>query len=81
MSDTRYFPKDLMTEFIEVYHHHPASWKNKSKEYVNKNLKNQRYVALLEICKKFAPSANKDYVCKKIQSLRGSFRIEVNKVE
>jgi hypothetical protein len=77
MSDTRYFPKDLMTEFIEVYHEHPALRKVKSKEYVNKNLKNQGYAALLEICKKFDPSANKDYVCKKIQSLRGSFRKEI----
>jgi hypothetical protein len=81
MSDTRYFPKDLITEFIEVYHHHPALWKVKSKEYVNKNLKNQVYVAPLEICKKFDPSANKDTVCKKNQSLRGSFRKELKKVE
>jgi hypothetical protein len=49
MSDTRYFPKDFMTEFAEVYHQHPALWKVKSKEYVNKNLKIQGYVALLEI--------------------------------
>jgi hypothetical protein len=81
MSDTTNFPKDLMTEFIEVYHQHPALWKVKSKEYVNENLQNQGYVTLLEICKKFDPSANKDYLCKKIPSLRGSFRKELKKVE
>jgi hypothetical protein len=66
ISDTRYFQKDLITEL--------SFWKVDSKEYVYKKLKNQGYLALLGICKTFDPSANKDYVCKIIQSLRGSFQ-------
>jgi hypothetical protein len=61
------------TEFIKVHHQHPALWKVKSKEYVNENLKNQGYVTLLEICKKFDPSANEDYVCKKNSFSEGFF--------
>ncbi|XP_050307343.1 uncharacterized protein LOC126744056 [Anthonomus grandis grandis] len=81
MSDTRYLPKNVLNKFIEVYREHPALWKIKSKDYTNKNLKNVGYDALVNICKEVEPNANREYVSKKIQSLRGSFRKELKKIE
>lgn len=80
MADTRYWSKELIRDFIEEYRLHPCLWKIKSKEYTNKNLKNQAYDKLVELCKTCNVEANRDYVIKKIQSLRGSFRKEMKKV-
>ncbi|KAJ8936959.1 hypothetical protein NQ318_015621 [Aromia moschata] len=80
MTDCRYWSKDLLTNFIEVYKANHCLWKIKSKEYTNKNLKTIAYDKLIDICKTVNPEANKDYVVKKIQSFRGSFRKEIKKV-
>ncbi|KAF6217089.1 hypothetical protein GE061_001442 [Apolygus lucorum] len=79
--DIRHTTKEFMTEFISIYREHPALWKTKSKEYVNRNLKNVGYDALIELYKKVDPDADRDLVSKKIQSLRGSFRKELKKFE
>lgn len=80
MTDSRYWSKDFTTEFIELYKSHPCLWKIRSKEYTNKNLKNQAYEKLVRLCKKVHPEATRDFVVKKIQSLRGSFRKEAKKM-
>lgn len=80
MGDSRYWSKDFVRHFIEIYKSYPCLWKVRSKDYTNKNLKNKAYEKLVEICKTIYPDANKDYVIKKIQSFRGSFRKEVKKV-
>lgn len=69
-----------MTGFINIYKQHPCIWRIKSKEYVNNNLKNEAYDMLVTFCKLVFPNANRDFVSKKIQSLRGSFRKEITKV-
>ncbi|KAF6202450.1 hypothetical protein GE061_004850 [Apolygus lucorum] len=79
MSDIRNASREFMTEFINTYRAHPALWKTKSKDYVNRNLKNTGYEALIEIFKKVDQNADRDLVAKKIQSLRGSFRKELKK--
>lgn len=81
MADTRYWSKEFMTNFIEEYKSHPCLWKIKAKEYTNKNLKNEAYEKLVNMCKNVFPEANRDFVVKKIQSMRGSFRKELKKVE
>ncbi|CAG9822156.1 unnamed protein product [Phaedon cochleariae] len=82
MTDTRYFSKDFMTEFIRVYREHTSLWKIKSKAYMNKNLKNVGITQLIEVCKQFQiMEADKNFVMKKIQSIRGSFRKELKKIE
>lgn len=73
--------KEFLTEFIEVYRQHPALWKVKSKEYVNKNLKIAAYNSLIEVCCKYNITADKGMVSKKIQSLRSAFRKEYRKIE
>jgi predicted house-cleaning noncanonical NTP pyrophosphatase (MazG superfamily) len=81
MSDSRYLSKEFIIEFLEKYRQFPCLWKIKSKDYTNKNLKNRAYDELLTVCKNINPEANRDFVVKKIQSFRGSFRKELKKVE
>lgn len=81
MNDSRYLSKEFVIEFLEKYRQFPCLWKIKSKDYTNKNLKNRAYDELLTVCKTINPEANRDFVVKKIQSFRGSFRKELKKVE
>ncbi|CAH0556169.1 unnamed protein product [Brassicogethes aeneus] len=81
MADIRHVTKEVLTEFIEIYRSHPALWKVKSKEYVNRNLKNLGYDALVEFYQKVDPNADRNLVSRKIQSMRGSFRKELKKFE
>ncbi|KAK5648065.1 hypothetical protein RI129_002957 [Pyrocoelia pectoralis] len=81
MADSRYWSKEVVTNFIEIYKNHPCLWKIKSKDYTNRNLKNAAYNELVDFCKTINPEANRDYVVKKIQSFRGSFRKELRKME
>lgn len=55
--------------------------KSNRKNIHNKNLKNKAYDQLIDLCKTVFPEANKDFVVKKIQNFRGSFRKELKKVE
>lgn len=81
MADIRHISKEFITEFISLYRSHPALWKTKSKDYVNRTLKSIGYDALINLYKQVDANANRDVVTKKIQSLRGSFRKELKKYE
>jgi len=81
MSDSRYLSKEFISEFLEKYREFPCLWKIKSKDYTNKNLKNRAYDELLKVCKSINPEEIRDFVMKKIQSFRGSFRKEFKNVE
>lgn len=79
--DTRYWNKEFMSEFIELYRCHPSLWKIGSKDYTNRNLKSKAYEEMVELCKKIYDKADKNFVTKKIQAIRGCFRKESKKVE
>ncbi|KAG8230157.1 hypothetical protein J437_LFUL010408 [Ladona fulva] len=81
MADLRCWNKERVIGFLKVYKENPCLWKVKSKEYTNKNLKNEAYEKLIAYCKPVFPEADKGFVIKKIQSLRGSFRKELKKVQ
>lgn len=73
--------KDLIVELLQLYKSFPCLWKIKSEEYKNKNKKEDAYKCLVTFCKeKGFPEATREFVVKKIQSLRGSFRKELKKV-
>jgi len=73
---------DNLERFIELYRSYPCLWKVKSDEYKNRNLKNRSYDKLIEICKSAVCSnAKKNFVIKKIQGIRGSFRKELKKIK
>ncbi|KAJ8722591.1 hypothetical protein PYW07_003771 [Mythimna separata] len=81
MADMRTWNKAIVTELISIYQSHPCLWKVKSAEYKNKILKEAAYDELIAFCKKKGfIEANRDFVVKKIQSLRSSFRKEMKKV-
>lgn len=72
--------KDNLEKFIELYRSFLCLWKIKSDDYKNKNLKNRAYHELIEFCKReICPNANKDFIQKKIQGIRGAFRKELKK--
>ena len=73
--------KKYWCEFIELYKQHPCLWNVKSKEYSNRNIKNQAYEILVRKLKEKNESATRDTVTKKINNMRSSLRKEVKKVE
>lgn len=72
--------RDFWESFINLYKLYPCIWNSKSPDYNNKNLRDKAYSDLVDFCKTRYPSANKDYVVKKIHSFRCSFRRELRKV-
>lgn len=80
MSDTRFLSKEFLTEFIKLYESFPCLWKIRSKQYVNKNFKNEANDELVKFCAKTYTEADVKFVKNKIQSIRNSFRKEVKKV-
>lgn len=78
--DVRLWSRDLITDFINLYKSYPCLWKIKSEAYKNRNLRDEAYNKMTEFCRlRGFPNANRDFVVKKIQSLRGSFRKELKK--
>ncbi|XP_047997488.1 uncharacterized protein LOC125235097 [Leguminivora glycinivorella] len=67
--------------FIRIFRQNTSLWKVKSKEYSNRHIKNMAYDELVNYCKQIGfASANRDFVTKKIQNLRGAFRKELKKL-
>ncbi|RLU23308.1 hypothetical protein DMN91_003512 [Ooceraea biroi] len=80
--DIRLWSKELITDFINMYKCYPCLWKIKSDEYKNRNLRDEAYKNLIEFYKmRGFPDTNRDFIVKKIQSLRGSFRKETKKIQ
>lgn len=63
-----------------AYRNNTCLWKIKSKDYLNKDLKFEAYKQLVQICRKEHRTAGREFVVKKINSLRGSFRREYKRV-
>lgn len=79
MSDVRCYPKAFITEFIELYKSLPCLWKVKSKEYNDRNMKNLAYRKMVAKLREMDPTADRESVIKKINSLRSSYRKEKRK--
>lgn len=82
MADTaRFMSTEFLPTFINVYRNHPCLWYLKSKDYSNKDLKTAAYKELIQLTKKIIPSCDLNFVKRKIEVLRGSFRRERRKVK
>lgn len=71
---------DFLTQFIDMYRELPCLWMVKSKDYYNRNKRQEALDKLMELCKEVCPSPTRDYVCKKIANLRTVFKKELNKI-
>lgn len=72
--------RKFIIECIEVYRSLPALWDIKSKDYSNRNKKNEQYEQLLRKYKEYYPDADKSQLVKKFNSLRTNFRKELNRI-
>lgn len=48
MTDVRNYSREFISEFINMYQSLPCLWKIKSKEYSDRNKKNEAYEKLVE---------------------------------
>lgn len=71
----------FVLELIELYHELPVLWKVKSKEYSDRNKRYAAYETLLAKYRERYPTATKDDLTKKINSLRTNYRKELKKVQ
>lgn len=81
MADTAAFMyPEFLTSFIEAYKQQPCLWNMKSTYYGNKSKREDALKALVNFTRQTIPDVNLDFVKKRIEILRGSFRKEFNKV-
>ncbi|XP_039299677.1 uncharacterized protein LOC111049534 [Nilaparvata lugens] len=72
--------RDFVISVIEMYRDHTCLWKITDPGYHDKVKRNAALEMILEFFKTVDPTATKDVVTKKLNSMRGSFRKEMNKV-
>lgn len=72
--------RDFIAAVIDLYRVFPCLWKKQDMDYNNKIKRNLALEELLVLFKKIDSSATIEVVKNKINSLRGSFRKELNKV-
>jgi len=72
--------KTFLVEFIEEYKKFPRLWRIKSEKYRDRNLKNKAYKHLLDKMREVDADATIQMVKNKIDSMRGCFRKELEKI-
>lgn len=72
--------REFLGEFIETYRSFPCLWLKTSKDYFDRNKKDLAYAELVELYKKVEPTADRNLVVKKINSLRTVYKKELAKV-
>jgi len=77
---TKMEERSFMIECINLYRDLPALWNVKSKDYSNRNKKNDSYETLVKKYKEKYPQATKEDVKKKMNALRTNWRKEFKKV-
>ncbi|XP_014290591.1 uncharacterized protein [Halyomorpha halys] len=70
----------FLTKVIEMYRELPCLWNRADPHYNNKVKRDVALDQMLELFKEHDPNASKDTVQKKINTLRGCYRKELNKV-
>ncbi|XP_075148575.1 uncharacterized protein LOC142222354 [Haematobia irritans] len=73
--------KRLCLEFIEMYRSMPALWDVSSKNYSNKQIKQENYNKLLQKYREWVPHGSLDDMKNKIACLRSVYRREVKRLE
>ncbi|XP_015925701.1 uncharacterized protein [Parasteatoda tepidariorum] len=73
--------RQVMQEFIEIYHSEQSLWKVRSSHYNNKTIKSMAYSRLVAKLQELYPNADIELVKRKINALRTNYRKELRKVE
>uniref|UniRef100_A0A8D8SQ91 MADF domain-containing protein n=1 Tax=Cacopsylla melanoneura TaxID=428564 RepID=A0A8D8SQ91_9HEMI len=75
-----FYAPQFLRHFIELYRSHPCLWQIKNPNYGNKSMRKAAYEDLVDLTKTIVQDCDEDYIKKKIDSLRGSYRRETKKV-
>ncbi|CAG9782437.1 unnamed protein product [Diatraea saccharalis] len=71
----------ILEEFIEIYKSEPCLWRVKCKEYHDRDKRSAAYHRWMSKLKELEPTATKEDVIKKINTLRSNVRRERKKYE
>lgn len=74
------YERNFILDCIRVYKALPCLWKVKSKEYRDRQKKNDAYGILVNKFRERYPEADREFVKKKINSLRTNYRKELKKI-
>ncbi|XP_047738613.1 uncharacterized protein LOC108669816 isoform X4 [Hyalella azteca] len=81
MADSRLFMSpDFSTKFIEEYRKLPCLWKVRCSEYSNKWRRDEAWEHLVGITREKEVNADLNFVKKKVDNIRASFRKELRKI-
>ncbi|XP_045462488.1 uncharacterized protein LOC123672444 isoform X1 [Harmonia axyridis] len=80
MSDLRCFSREFLYEFIDLYKQFPCLWQVKNRDYSDRHKKNAAYKKMIKKVREVDKKATREKVIKKINTIRGCFRREHNKV-
>ena len=72
--------RKFFEDFLETYQNLPTLWQSRSDDYKNTYLRTEAWETLLTKYKEFDENASMDVVKKKINSMRTSYRRELNKI-
>lgn len=70
----------FLTCFIQVYKQLPCLWRVKSKDFCNKSKREEAWRSLVDFTGKSIPDVDVEFVKKRVEILRASFRKEFNRV-
>ena len=72
---------EIDKEFTNIYKLHECLRNNKIEAYANRNMRSAAYNELIEKYKKKYPAAHKDFITKRIHTMRCNFHREFKKVQ
>lgn len=73
--------KQIQEEFIALFRDSPCLWQITSKDYHDRPKREVAFQRLIEKLQVVEPQANKDFVIKKINNMRSSYRKELKKIK
>ncbi|XP_018015340.1 uncharacterized protein LOC108672216 [Hyalella azteca] len=81
MTDSRLFMSpDFLTKFKDEYRNLPCLWKVRCSEYSNKSKRDKAWEHLVGITREKVVNADLNFVKKKVDNIRASFRNELRKI-
>ncbi|KDR14294.1 uncharacterized protein LOC110834627 [Zootermopsis nevadensis] len=80
MANKMFMSPDFVTKFLEEYRELPVLWKVRSADYSNRAKRDKAWDLLVQFTREKIPDADLQFVKKKVDSIRASFRKELRRV-